>query len=220
MPYKWAVLLCLMPGITVFLIDITVVNVALARLGTVFAVEVSTVQWAITGYALASGIATPMASFVEARLTMKRVWVVALATFTAASALCGLAPVFWVLIVGRLLQGLAGGIMLPVAVSTLFRAFPPNERGTALGFFAIPLVAGPAFGPVIGGYIVTNLDWRLVFFVNLPIGIASVLLAIFLLHPGQAEPSKRLDWGGAILSSLGFGSALYGLSRVGTDGWD
>lgn len=220
MAYKWAVLLCLLPGITVFLIDITVVNVALAKLGTVFAVEIATVQWAITAYALASGIATPMASFAEARLTTKTVWVVALGTFTAASTLCGLAPAFWVLIVGRLLQGLAGGLMLPVAVSTLFRAFPANERGMALGFFAIPLVAGPAFGPVVGGYIVTNLDWRLVFFINLPVGIASVLLATFLLRQGISEPSKRLDWWGAVLSSLGFGSALYGLSRVGTDGWD
>ena len=92
--YKWLVLLCLLPGMTVFLIDVTVVNVALAKLGAVFGVGVATVQWAITGYALASGIATPMAAYLENRFTMKRVWIVALSLFTGSSVLCGLAPAF------------------------------------------------------------------------------------------------------------------------------
>lgn len=220
MPYKWAVLVSLMPGMTVFLIDATVVNVALAKLGAVFAVDVATVQWAITAFALAAGVATPLASFMEDRFTMKRVWVVALTTFTASSALCGLAPAFWVLVLGRLLQGLSGGLMLPLATSTLFRAFPPGERGLALGFFAIPIVAGPALGPTVGGYIVTNWDWRYVFFVNLPVGIAAVLLALALLRPGEARPNARIDLYGVLLSSIGFGACLYGLSRVSQDGWD
>jgi DHA2 family multidrug resistance protein len=217
--YKWLVLICLMPGLTVFLIDVTVVNVALAKLGAVFGVDVTTVQWAITGYALASGIATPMAAFLEGRFTMKRVWVTALTAFTAASVLCGLAPVFWVLVFGRVLQGFAGGMLLPVAVSTLFRSFPPNERGLALGFFAIPLVAGPALGPTLGGYLVTYWDWRLVFFINLPIGTAAVLLSILFLRQDQPRPGLHLDAVGAVLSSLAFGVTLYGLSRVSADGW-
>ncbi len=219
MSYKWAVLLCLMPGIMVFLIDVTVVNVALATLGAVFSVRVDTVQWVITAFSLASGIATPMASFIEGRFTMRRVWIAGLVTFTSASALCGLAPAFWVLVVGRIFQGMAGGLMLPLAISTLFRAFPPGERGMALGFFAIPLVAGPALGPTIGGYIVTNLDWRYVFFINVPIGILAVLLAVFLLHGGERRHGERFDVVGAIFSTLGFGSSLYGLSRVDHDGW-
>jgi len=217
--YKYAVLLALMPGITVFLIDATVVNVALAKLSSVFGVPVATVQWAITGFALANGVATPMASFIEARFTMKRVWVGALVLFTAASVLCGLAPSFWVLIVARILQGFAGGMMLPLAIGTLFSAFPPNERGLALGVFAIPLVAGPALGPTVGGYIVTNLDWRLIFFINLPVGIAAVLLGYFLLRGSQPRPDTPFDAVGAVLSSLAFGTLLYGLSRVSQDGW-
>src|SRR5262245_55196786 len=98
--YKWLVLICLMPGLTGFLIDVTVVDVALGKLGAVFGADVTTVQWAITGYALASGIATPMAAYLEGRFTMKRVWVTALTVFTLASMLCGLAPVFWVLVLG------------------------------------------------------------------------------------------------------------------------
>ena len=220
MAYKWKVILCLFPGLTVFLLDATIVNVALAKLGAVFGVDVATVQWSITAFALASGIATPMTSFVEARFTMKRVWVTALAVFTAASVLCGLAPVFSVLVVGRVLQGIAGGMMMPMAISTLFRSFPPQERGMALGLFAIPIVAGPALGPTIGGYIVTYMDWRLVFFVNLPIGIGAVLLSMFLLHPGEPNLNAKFDTVGAVLSTIAFGSILYGLSKVSEDGWD
>src|SRR5215467_14531995 len=105
--YKWLVLIAMLPGFTVFLLDVTIVNVALARLGSVFDVNYATVQWVITGYSLASGMATPMASFMEQRFTMKRVWVTALAVFTASSVLCGLAPAFWVLVVGRIIQGFA-----------------------------------------------------------------------------------------------------------------
>ncbi len=218
--YKWLVLIAMLPGFTVFLLDVTIVNVALARLGSVFDVNYATVQWVITGYSLASGMATPMASFMETRFTMKRVWVTALAAFTASSVLCGLAPSFWVLVLGRVIQGFAGGMMLPLAISTLFQVFPPNQRGQALGFFAIPMVAGPALGPTIGGYIVTNWDWRLVFFVNLPVGVAAVLLGWLALRPGRPRFGIRFDTIGALLSSIGFGLTLFGLSRVDSDGWD
>src|SRR5262249_20175439 len=131
----------------------------------------------------------------------------------------GVAPVFWVLVLGRVLQGFAGGMLLPIAVATLFRSFPPNERGLALGFFAIPLVAGPALGPTLGGYLVTYYDWRLVFFINLPIGAAAVLLSLLFLRQDQPRGGLHLDAVGAVLSSLAFGLPLSGLSRVSADGW-
>ena len=219
MAYKWKVLLCMMPALTMFLIDATIVNVALAKLGAVFNVDVATVGWTVTSFALASGIATPMTSFVETRFTMKRVWLIALILFTGGSLLCGLAPTFLVLIIGRMLQGIGGGMLMPMTLSTLFRAFPPGQRGMAIGFLAIPMVAGPALGPTIGGYIVTYLDWRMVFFVNLPIGVAAVLLAITFLQPSRPKTDARFDAVGAVLSSLAFGSCLYALSRVSQDGW-
>jgi len=217
--YKWLVLLVVLPGMTVITIDITVVNVALAKLGAVYGVSVDTVQWAITAYALATGIATPLAGFVENRVTLKRVWVIGLSVFTGASVVCGLAPVFWVLVLGRLAQGLSAGLLLPMLISLVFQVFPPQERGGALGFFAIPIVAGPALGPTLGGYIITNWDWRLVFFINLPIGLLSVLLGAWLLRPGTAKREGRFDALGFVFSSLGFGLTLYGLSQVGSHGW-
>lgn len=219
MAYKWRVMFALLPGITMFLIDVTVVNIALAKLQAVYSVDVSTVQWVITGYSLASGIATPLAGYFADRWGFKPVWVSALAVFTLSSVVCGLAPVFWVLIMARVFQGFCGGLLLPLAVSTLFSTFPPNERGLALGFFAIPIVAGPALGPTLGGYLVTYSDWRLVFFINAPIGIAAVAIGALLLRSPAIGEKPRFDLPGAILSALGFGTILYGLSRAADDGW-
>src|SRR6266542_4219990 len=217
--YKWAVLLCLMPALTVFMIDFTVVNVALAKLGAVFGVDVAVVGWAVTAFALASGVVTPMASFLERRFGMKRGWIAALLIFTGGSLLCGIAPSFWVLAFGRLLQGVGGGLLLPITMGALFRYFPEGERGMAMGLLAIPLVAGPAFGPTIGGYIITYLDWRLVFIVNLPIGALAVTMAAMLLRWSPPETGVRFDTVGAVLSSLGFGGCLYGIARVSQEGW-
>jgi len=219
MSYKWRVMISVMLGIMMFLIDATVINVALAKFQSVYNVDVSTVQWVITGFALASGIATPLAGYLSERWGMKRVWLVALAGFTVSSILCGISPVFWMLIVGRVLQGFAGGMLLPIGISELFAAFPPDERGLALGFFAIPIVAGPTLGPTLGGYIVTYSDWRLVFFINLPVGIVAVLLSALLLHDQVPERAPRFDLPGAVLSIIGFGSVLYGLSQAADSGW-
>lgn len=220
MSYKWNVMISIMLGILMFLIDTTVVNVALAKLQAVYNVDVATIQWVITGYALASGIATPLASYFSNRFGAKPVWLIALTIFTAASVLCGLSPAFVVLVFGRIIQGFAGGMLLPIGISELFAAFPPDERGLALGFFAIPIVAGPALGPTLGGYIVTNSDWRLVFFINAPIGVLAVLLGALLLRPSVVEGRPAFDLYGAIFSVIGFGGILYGLTRVAEDGWN
>jgi DHA2 family multidrug resistance protein len=208
------------PAVMIVIVDSTVVNVALAKLGAVFGVDVSTVQWVITAFALALGMVTPLAAFLERRFTMKRVWLTCLITFTVSSVACGLSPAFWFLIVARLAQGLAGGLLIPMAISAIYQAFPLRERGTAMGAFAIPMVAGPALGPTVGGYIVTYQDWRLIFFINIPIGAIAVLTGLWLLHPSKPETTARFDTIGAILSSVAFGSILYSLSQVGSDGWD
>src|SRR5262245_14359766 len=219
MTYKWAILLCIMPALIMVGLDYTIVNVALAKFGAVFGVDVATVGWAVTGFALATGVSTPLASTVETRVGTKRVWVGSVALFTFGSLLCGAAPSFWVLVFGRMLQGVGGGILLPIVMSALFDAFPEGERGAAMGLLIVPIVAAPAFGPTIGGYIVTHFDWRWVFLVNLPVGGLSVLLAAALLRPSEARASARFDVVGAVLSSVAFGAIVYGLSRVGEEGW-
>jgi len=219
MSYPYRVLFCIMVGITMFLLDTTVVNVALAKLEAVFAVDVSTVQWTITGYALASGIITPMADYLSVRIGVKQLWMLALTGFTLASIMGGLSPAFPMLIVARILQGLSGGLLLPVGISQIFKAFPADKRGLALGWLAIPIVAGPALGPTLGGYIVTDLDWRIIFFLNLPIGILGVIMAATMLRDEREDREPILDVWGALLAAAGFGTILFGLSRVADDGW-
>src|SRR4051812_22351141 len=116
MSYAYQVLFCIIAGITMFLIDTTVVNVALAKLEAVFGVDVATVQWTITAYALASGMITPMADYFVARRGMKRVWIAGLAGFTLASMLGGIAPGYPILVIARILQGLSGGLLLPIGI--------------------------------------------------------------------------------------------------------
>jgi DHA2 family multidrug resistance protein len=212
-------MIALLPGVTILLLDSTVVNIALAKLQAVYNVDVSTVQWVITGFSLALGVATPLAGYLAARWGFKRVWLTALTVFTLSSMLCGLSPVFFVLVFGRLLQGVCGGVLIPLATSQLFTAFPPDRRGLALGFFAIPIVAGPALGPTMGGYIVTHADWRLVFFLNAPVGLLAVLVGALFFQADAPEETPRFDILGAALSMLGFGTILYGLSRAADDGW-
>jgi len=219
MSYPYRVLFCIIVGITMFLLDTTVVNVALAKLEAVFAVDVSTVQWTITAYALASGIITPMADYLKIRIGMKQLWMLALAGFTTASVMGGLSPAFPILVVARIFQGLSGGLLLPIGISEIFKAFPPEKRGLALGFMAIPIVAGPALGPTVGGYIVSDLDWRLIFFLNLPIGILGVTMAAMMLRDEREDRTPILDLWGALLAAAGFGTILFGLSKVADDGW-
>src|SRR5438105_1964286 len=138
MPYGYLVLFCILAGVSMFTIDTTVVNVALATLQGVFAVDVSTVQWAIAAYALASGMITPLADYFKVRWGMRQLWLGGLTGFMLSSLLCGLAPAFPVLVIGRILQGVSGGLLLPIGISTIYRVFPPGRRGLAMGFMAIP----------------------------------------------------------------------------------
>src|SRR3954453_12921888 len=142
-----------------------------------------------------------------------------LVAFTAASALCGLAPSLNALIFFRILQGLGGGALMPLGTAMLYTAFPPNERGLALSVFGIPSLVAPALGPTLGGFLVQYVDWRFIFHINLPIGIVGVLNAARNLRERKSAGRSRFDLPGFIFSVIGFGSVLYGLSNAANDGW-
>ncbi len=215
--YKWQVVASVIFGTFMVIMDATVVNVALPTLRTVFAgsgqASIDQVQWVISGFVLAIGIVTPMAGLLADRFGIKRVYLLSLFGFTAASALCGLAPNLPLLIVFRVLQGLAGGSALPLGTALLFSAFPPEERGLAFGVFGIPLVAAPALGPVIGGALVEYANWRYIFFVNVPIGLLGVGIGWWLLRESKREGHVPIDYIGAALATIAFGGILYGLSN-------
>ncbi|GHO72941.1 putative MFS-type transporter YhcA [Ktedonobacter sp. SOSP1-85] len=219
LPYKWIVAGVVIFGIFMSILDGTIVNIAVPRLETAFGSDLNSVQWVLTAYTLAQGVATPLTAFLADRIGTRRLYILALAGFTLGSVLCGLSWSLPMLILFRIMQGVAGAFLSPLAITLLYREFPPQERGTVMGALGIPILLGPALGPTIGGYIVTYMDWQLIFYINLPIGILGVLLAFFFLREGEIVPDKKFDIPGFLCSSIGLALLLYGLSDASTDGW-
>jgi len=168
---------------------------------------------------LSLGVTTPVSGFLADRFGIKRVYLFGLAVFVVGSFLCGLAPSLGWLIAARALQGFGGGIAQPLGPAQLYRAFPPKEQGTALGYFGIVLVFAPALGPVLGGWLVDANLWRLIFFINIPVGIIGVLLGSRFLLDYRVERKPAFDPLGLITAVIGFGAVLYAASIAETNGW-
>jgi EmrB/QacA subfamily drug resistance transporter len=217
--YKWIVAMVVIIGVFMAILDSTIVNIAIPRLQSVFGADLHSVQWVLTAYILAQGVATPAAAFLANRLGIKRFYIMSLAAFTLGSALCGLAWNLPLLITFRVVQAVGGAALFPLSLALIFREFPPQERGTALGLFGVPALLAPALGPTLGGYLVTYADWPIIFYVNVPIGIAAVILASIFLRELRDETRQSFDAVGFIFSTIGLACVLYGLSSASTDGW-
>jgi EmrB/QacA subfamily drug resistance transporter len=216
---KWKVLISIMFGIFMIILDATVVNVAFPTLRREFGATLADAQWVLSIYVLSLGVTTPVSGFLADRFGIKRVYLFGLAVFVVGSFLCGLAPSLGWLIAARALQGFGGGIAQPLGPAQLYRAFPPKEQGTALGYFGIVLVFAPALGPVLGGWLVDANLWRLIFFINIPIGIIGVLLGSRFLLDHRVERKPAFDPLGLITAVIGFGAVLYAASIAETNGW-
>ncbi len=162
-----------MLGMIMAIIDATIVNVALDNIAGNLGASLDDVAWVATGYILASIITMPLNGWLTAYFGRKNYYAWCIVIFTVASVLCGTPTSIWQLVFYRVLQGFGGGALQPTAQAILFETFPPNRRGSAMAFFGIGVMAGPALGPIIGGYIVDNATWPLIFFINLPIGIVA-----------------------------------------------
>ncbi|MBC3841026.1 DHA2 family efflux MFS transporter permease subunit [Streptacidiphilus sp. 4-A2] len=201
------------------IMDITIVNVALPAIGRQFAVTEASLDAVATGYLVSLAVFIPAAGYLSDRFGSKRVLLLAIGLFTAASVLCGLAGSLSELVAFRVLQGAGSGLMTPVGMAMLYRAFPPHERLRASSILTVPTAVAPAMGPVLGGVLVTSLSWRWVFFVNLFIGIAAFGFGLlFLTEQRQARPG-RFDLTGFVLSGAGFAAVMYGISQGPGLGW-
>src|SRR5512134_485021 len=216
---KWKILISVMFGIFMIILDSTVVNVAFTTLRREFGASLADTQWVLSIYVLSLGVTTPVSGFLADRFGIKRVYLAGIAIFVIGSFLCGLAPSLGWLIAARALQGFGGGMAQPLGPAQLYRAFPPKEQGTALGYFGIVLVFAPALGPVLGGWLVDANLWRLIFFINIPIGILGVILASRFLVDHQVERKPAFDPFGLITAVIGFGAVLYAASIAETNGW-
>ncbi|HVB73598.1 MAG TPA: DHA2 family efflux MFS transporter permease subunit, partial [Ktedonobacteraceae bacterium] len=187
-----------------------------------------TITWIGTGYFLANAAIIPIVGYISDRVGAKTIFLIALGVFTLGSALCAFAPNPQALIAFRVLQGIGGGALLPVAMAMIFRLFGPTERAGAMSLLMIPLLLGPAFGPVLGGYLATRFSWNAIFTINLPLGVVAFVLSLLVLRGRAADQEangtnesggKGFDLLGLLLSMGGFTAFVYGINRAGTDGW-
>lgn len=217
--YKWLVAVAFVAGLFMDLMDGTIVNVALPTLGRDFGAGTDTLEWVVTGYLISLAIWIPASGWISDRFGSKKTFVFALVVFTAGSALCGVAWSAGSLIIFRVLQGVGGGMMTPVGTAMLFRAFPPTERARASAIVTVPTAMAPAFGPVLGGWLVDNANWRWIFYVNLPVGLATLAFVLLFLREHKEPSAGRFDVWGFLCSGGGFALVLYSLSQAPVHGW-
>lgn len=224
--YRWQATLVIALGMLMAVLDSTIVSVVLPQIATAFHTDYQTITWVGTGYFLAQAAIIPIVGYLSDRVGSKTIFLMALGLFTLGSALCVLAPTASWLITFRVLQGLGGGALMPVAMATIFRLFDPTERAGAIALLLIPLLLGPAFGPTLGGYLATSFSWNAIFTINLPIGVAAFALAWLVLRGKAAEASdteastaQGLDLFGLALSMAGFSALVYGITEAGSRGW-
>lgn len=204
------------------IVDTSIVNVALTDMQSTLGATLSEVGWVVTSYAIANVIVLPLAAWLGDTFGKKRYFVFSLIGFTASSVMCGLSTSLSMLVFARILQGLTGGGLLAKAQSILFETFPKEEQGKAQALFGVVAIAGPAVGPVLGGYIVTNLDWRWIFYINLPVGILAVFMALTFLPQDEEKKDKRdapVDWLGLALLIVGLGSFQTLLEEGQSNDW-
>ncbi|MFD0685908.1 DHA2 family efflux MFS transporter permease subunit [Actinomadura fibrosa] len=203
-------------GAIMTVLDSTIVNVALSRLGEDFGSSLSTIQWVVTGYTLALSMAIPLTGWSVVRFGARTMWLVSLGLFIGGSLLCGLAWSVPSLIAFRVVQGLGGGMLMPIGQTMLVREAGPDRMGRVMSVVSVPAMLAPVLGPLLGGVIVDHLSWRWMFFVNVPFCAVALLAAVRML-PRDTERSAdaRLDVLGMLLISPGLAALVYGLSQAG-----
>src|SRR6201998_3879251 len=202
MSQKVAVSVVFVAAMFMSIMDATIVNVALPTIGRDFGVSPTAVGAISISFLLTLAVFTPASGWLGDRLGGKRVMLAAIAVFTAASALCGLASSLGELVAFRILEGAGGGMLAPVGMAMLYRAFPPAERVRAAAILTVPTTLAPALGPVLGGLLTTDLSWRWVFYVTLPIGAAAFLFGVLFVRESRQPHPGRFDLPGFLLSGL------------------
>jgi EmrB/QacA subfamily drug resistance transporter len=201
-------------GAIMSILDITVVSVALQTFQTEFHATSAQVAWTMTGYTLALASVIPLTGWAADRFGTKRLYLIAVGLFTAGSVLCATASSLEMLVGFRVLQGLGGGMLMPLGMTILTRAAGPERVGRVMAVLGIPMLLGPIFGPILGGALIDSASWHWIFLINLPIGIAAFVYAFIVLPQDHVEPSETFDWVGMVLLSPGLALFLYGVSSI------
>lgn len=219
-PYNRSLMvLVLLIGAFCTILNQTILSTAFPALMNAFDISTSTVQWLTTGFLMVNGIMIPISAYLSSRFNTKGLFIIAMTVFEIGTILSWLAPSFAALLTGRLIQAVGVGINMPLMQNIMLTIYPPEKRGAAMGINGLVIGLAPAIGPALSGWVIDNYSWRWLFGMIVPIA-ALVIIASFVLVK-NVIPNRRpkLDWLSVIISTLGFGSMLYGFSSVGDKGW-
>jgi EmrB/QacA subfamily drug resistance transporter len=211
-------------GAIMSILDITVVNVALPTFQVVFSEDpahplaYSTVAWTVTAYTLALATVIPLTGWAADRFGTKRLYILALVLFTAGSALCASATTIGMLIAFRVIQGLGGGMLMPLGMTIMTKAAGPKRMGRLMAILGVPMLLGPIAGPILGGWLIQKASWNWIFLINVPIGIVAAIYAFMALQKDSPHPTEKLDVVGVLLMSPGLALFLYGVSSIPGEG--
>lgn len=219
LPARRAIAVAYVAGIFMTAIDMQIVNVALPTLSRDFGAALSDVQWTVIAYLLTLAVVIPASGWIGDRIGTKRTFLFALALFTGASALCGVAGSLAELIAARALQGIGGGMLTPVGTAMLYRAYGPDQRARVSRTLILPILVGAGAAPVLGGVLTQALSWRWVFLINVPVGVAVLVFAYLCLPEHREAPGGRLDVRGMLLSGAGLSALMYAISEGSVAGW-
>jgi DHA2 family multidrug resistance protein len=226
---KWLVTVSVTFGTLMGAIDASIVNVAVPHLSGSLGATIEQITWVTTGFVMATVMVMPLTGFLARLFGQKRVYLISLVLFVAGSALCGMAHTLPLLVVFRIIQGLGAGALQPTEQAILRQTFPPAEQGMAMAVFGMAVVLGPAFGPTLGGYIVDNYSWPWIFYINVPVGVISLLMVTRFVHEPEdvtasnramaAKQRKNMDWAGIALLITGIGTLQYVLEEGNRNDW-
>jgi len=217
----WLIAVSVMFATFMEVLDTTVVNVSLPHIAGSLSATIDEATWALTSYLVANAIILPMTGWLASMFGRKRLLMLSVVGFTASSFLCGLAPTLGALIVFRIIQGATGGALQPLSQAVLLEAFPPHDRGKAMGFWGLGIVVAPILGPVLGGWLTDNYSWRWVFYINIPVGIASIVMTkLYIFDPPYLRSeSRHVDYWGIGMLALGIGALQIVLDKGQQEDW-
>src|SRR5215212_950650 len=217
----WMVAVAVMFATFMEVLDTTVVNVSLPHIAGNLSATIDESTWVLTSYLVANAIVLPLTGWLARFFGRKRLLMVSVTGFTVASLLCGIAPNLPLLVMFRLMQGATGGAMQPLSQAVLLEAFPPAERGKAMGFWGLGIVVAPILGPVLGGWLTDTYSWRWVFYINLPVGITSLIMTQLYIFdpPYMKRESNRIDYWGIGLLAVGIGTLQLLLDKGQEEDW-
>ena len=217
----WLIAVSVMFATFMEVLDTTVVNVSLPHIAGSLSATIDEATWVLTSYLVANAIILPMTGWLASRFGRKRLLMLSVVGFTTASFLCGLAPTLGTLILFRVVQGATGGALQPLSQAVLLEAFPPHDRGKAMGFWGLGIVVAPILGPVLGGWLTDSYSWRWVFYINIPVGIGSIVMTkLFIFDPPYLrQQSRKIDYWGIGMLAVGIGALQIVLDKGQEEDW-